>query len=264
VLSGGEHTVAIKPTALIEIFIISLGLSACAERGAIPQEMVLIPRGEFVMGEHREAHKIYLGDFYIDRYEVTNAKYKEFIEATGYSHIPTHWESGTHPPDQADHPVVNVNWYDAAAYCKWAGRRLPTEAEWEKAARGSDGREYAWGNTFDKDRANVRGSATAPVGSFENGKSPYGVYDMTGNVWEWTSTLLRAYPYDARDGREDIEAEGYRVLRGGAFTVTRHLTRAARRGDGYPTEKDGSIGVRCVRSRMATYSSGTSSPGRAG
>jgi formylglycine-generating enzyme required for sulfatase activity len=231
------------------VMVLSLIAVGFTGKDSRPTDMVPVPGGAFYMGEHRETHKVELADFYIDKHEVTNAAYKEFLEATAHPRVPAHWTGVTYPADQADHPVTHVDWHDASAYCRWAGKRLPTEAEWEKAARGTDRRRYAWGNDLHPGRANVHPrSGTTPVGAFEEGRSPYGAYDMTGNVWEWTSTLLKRYPYDPGDGREDPGADGYRVLRGGAFTVTGHLTRAARRGDGQPTERDRSIGFRCARS----------------
>jgi len=148
--------------------------------------MVLVPAGEFYFGPDRV--KLTLPDFYIDRYPVTNAEYKKFVEATGAPE-PTHWRRGTWPEGKADHPVVNVTWEQAAAYAEWAGKRLPTEEEWEKAARGTDGREWPWGSTFDPSRCNTNESGiwdTTPVGKYSPaGDSPYGAADMAGNVWEW-------------------------------------------------------------------------------
>jgi serine/threonine protein kinase len=156
------------------------------------KEYVHIPAGEFWMGSTYDSdaprRKLYLDGFYISRYPVTNAEYHAFVEATHYL-PPQHWRDGVYTSWEADLPVVYVNWHDAAAYCRWAGGRLPTEAEWEKAARGTDERRYPWGNTFDPKRCNSReggkGAAT-PMGKYSPaGDSPYGVGDMAGNVWEW-------------------------------------------------------------------------------
>lgn len=156
------------------------------------KEYVHIPAGEFWMGnsDDREVplHEVRLDGFYISRFPVTNAEYHAFVEATGHT-PPEHWREGIYPAWQADHPVVYVNWQDATAYCRWAGGRLPTEAEWEKAARGTDKRSYPWGDTFNPDWCNTRegeSDSTTPVGKYSPaGDSPYGLGDVAGNVWEW-------------------------------------------------------------------------------
>ncbi len=203
------------------------------------KEMIYIPGSEFVMGSdegrgnEQPAHKVVVAAFYIDRYPVTNAEYKRFIEATGRpvpcydvewaSPYDYNWdvETRSYPPGKDDHPVVLVTWEDALAYAAWAGKRLPTEAEWELAARGTTGRRWPWGNDFEPGRCNTKEAGiggTSPVTRYSPGAdSPYGVGDMVGNVWEWTSSLYRPYPYDANDGRESLEAEGWRVLRGGSW-----------------------------------------------
>ena len=145
--------------------------------------MVKIPAGEFLYGEDKE--KAETKEFFIDQYPVTNAEYKKFVEATGHKQ-PQHWRRDTFPEGKADHPVVEVNWTSAAAYAEWAGKRLPVHEEWEKAARGTDGRTWPWGNDWDIDKANVFSGDTTPVGKYSpDGDSPYGCQDMAGNVWEW-------------------------------------------------------------------------------
>jgi formylglycine-generating enzyme required for sulfatase activity len=145
--------------------------------------MVFIPAGEFLYGPDRE--KVMTAPFYIDRCPVTNAEYKKFVEAAGHEH-PAHWRRGTWPEGKADHPVVQVTWESAQAYAEWAGKRLPTEIEWEKTARGTDGRLWPWGNAFDRRRCNTSSDGTTPVGHYSPaGDSPYGAIDMAGNVWEW-------------------------------------------------------------------------------
>ena len=160
--------------------------------------MVSIPAGEFTMGsqdgdpDERPAHKVHVDAFSMDVYEVTVGQYAAFLQATGFN-SPLDWQTMNQPAHQK-RPVANVDWVDAAAYCKWAGKRLPTEAEWEKAARGTDGRLYPWGNdsptplhaNYGKTGSHNYG-ALALVGTLEDGKSPYGIYDMAGNVWEWVS-----------------------------------------------------------------------------
>jgi formylglycine-generating enzyme required for sulfatase activity len=154
-------------------------------------EMILVPGGEFLYGP--ENKKVYLPDFYISKYCVSVAEYARFLKATGYN-PPVDWEKQLEYPK---HPVVNVSWYDANAFCEWVGGRLPTEEEWEKAARGTDGRIYPWGNippTPDKAHYNRswKGYQTlADVDAYPEGDSPYGVRQMAGNVWEWTSTEYR-------------------------------------------------------------------------
>lgn len=165
---------------------------------AAPPGMVYVPGGEFTMGIEegdkysRPAHRMSVGAFYIDRTEVTNAMYQQFVTATR-NDPPAGWANGHFPAGTADLPVTGVSWYDAAEYAAWAGKRLPTEAEWELAARGTDGRIYPWGNEWDASMANARGAdGLRAVG--QGGRSPYGVFDMSGNAWEWTASDARPYP----------------------------------------------------------------------
>ena len=189
---------------------------------AFEPALVRIPAGEFLMGgdpaQDRDAmrieepqHTVTLADYFLARTPVTNAQYEAFVLDSGHS-PPTHWKKGKPPRGRGDPPVVRVSWYDAADYCRWlseaTGRpyRLPTEAEWEKAARGTGGGIYPWGDTWDAKRCNTKESGsgdTTPVGAYPRGASPYGLMDMAGNVWEWTSSRLWDYPYQAGDGRED-------------------------------------------------------------
>ncbi len=171
------------------------------EEPKIPSGMVYVPAGGFIIGwdEDDQQVKIFTEAFYIDKYEVTNEDYKKFIDATGYR-PPKHpletkydvWDGDTFPSSLAKHPVVNVSYEDAVAYARWKGKRLPAEVEWEKAARGTDGRLYPWGNRFDKNNCRSGESekkGTSPVGNYLLGASPYGCFDLAGNVWEWSSTL---------------------------------------------------------------------------
>jgi formylglycine-generating enzyme required for sulfatase activity len=208
--------------------------------------MALVPAGEFTMGsatgdpDERPAHQVYLDTFYIDRYEVSVGEYAAFLQDTG-NPAPSDWKMMNQPSNRK-RPVSNVDWEDAVAYCKWAGKRLPTEAEWEKAARGTDGRLYPWGNEPPTSRqANYghRGSSSngangslAPVGSFEEGKSPYGVYDMAGNVWEWVSDWYDHDFYKDSPSKNPIGplTGGYKGIRGGAWNSS---ARALRSSDRY-------------------------------
>lgn len=206
------------------------------------KEMVLVPGGEFLFGEDKI--KWYLPPFWIDKTPVTQAEYKRFLDANPEHRVPSrsetwaqsyNWDQTrrTYPSGKAQHPVVLVTWYDAVAYAEWVGKRLPTEHEWEKAARGTDGRAYPWGNDWCENHANTAESkigGTSAVGQFSpQGDSPYGCIDMSGNVWEWTST-----PDDA---------ESYR-LRGGSFDYYRYLARVADVFRPYPEFSDFYIGFR--------------------
>ena len=167
--------------------------------------MVDIPDGEVLIGA--DLTPLRVGGFQMARYPVTNAQYQRFTQETGHRH-PQDWEDGTYPEKKGDHPVVEVSCEDAEAYAGWAGCRLPAFEEWERATRGDDERLFPWGNEIDKPRCNtveLGAGGTTPVGAFPDGVSPFGCYDMLGNVWEWTSTW-----YDEEDTH-------FRVVRGGAW-----------------------------------------------
>jgi len=217
--------------------------------------MLLVPAGEFLMGEGDDAQSVYVAAFYIAKFPVTNAAYQPFVAATG-PRPPPDWLEGHFREMLSEHPVVNVSWHDALAYCRWLSvatghhYRLPTEAEWEKAARGADGRTYPWGNVFDKTKCNGWEAGmgwTTPVDCCVNGASPYGVMDMVGNVWEWCSSLYASYPYRADDGRENLAAEGWRALRGGSWLDHEWGVRAARRLRGQPDYVSHNTGFRVAR-----------------
>lgn len=222
-------------------------------------DWVMIPEGEFTMGSEvsqdrnswgneRPQHKVCLSAFYIARVLVTNVQYQVFVAQTGHR-APGHWIGDVVPPAKELHPVVDVDWYDAQTFCRWAGVRLPTEAEWEKAARGTDCRIFPWGNQkANRSLCNFNFGVgdTTPVGQYPDGASPYGVLDMAGNIWEWTSSKARPYPYDSGDGREDLEGGEYRVLRGGAFRTV-NLPRCAFRDEGTPPNQNAIFrGIRVV------------------
>ncbi len=253
-------------------------LALCAAAvSAQDADMAEVPAGEFLMGandgppDERPAHRVELRRFTIDRLPVTNGDYAEFLNASALDAERGGRRYRRYDDDDADarihgvegrwradpgfehHPVNEVPWPGARDYCAWRGKRLPTEAEWEKAARGNDGRRYPWGATApggDRARFNASWNQTAPVDAHPSGASPYGALDMAGNAWEWVSSLYRPYPYSAVDGREDPDAEGVRGTRGGGhdsppeeLTTTqrgRTLSRAPRAGHH-------NIGFRCAR-----------------
>jgi formylglycine-generating enzyme required for sulfatase activity len=225
-------------------------------------EMIHIPAGSFVRGSSDEQisawtsacgsscrswdltdeapqRSITLDSFFIDRTEVTVAQFKEFVEETGY--LSTAEQKGDPVQytwrafdalDRQEHPVRWMTWDDANAYCQWAGKRLPTEAEWEKAARGEDGRTWPWGNDWDDSR--IPHGDTAPVESFANGASPYGILGMAGNVWEWVADWYEAQYYGASPGTNPLgpASSSDRVLRGGGFNNAAWALRSANRHHG--------------------------------
>lgn len=231
------------------------------------KEMMLIAAGDFLMGannghpNYQPEHQVYVAEFYLDRWPVTNAEYKDFVDQTGRP-VPNYevswcdtagynWDPLTrmYPKGKADHPVVLVTWEDALAYAVWAGKRLPTEAEWERAARGRASQRYPWGNEPLPGRCNSKESglgATSPVGLFSpEGDSPEGLIDMVGNVWEWTNSLFRDYPYNALDGRENSQAAGFRVLRGGSWVNDFSVANGLSRLDG-DFQFYNNVGFRCA------------------
>jgi len=238
-------------------------------------EMMLVPSGEFMMGSEdgntneSPAHIVFQDEYFIDRYEVTNQEFAAFLNQAGNQN-----EGATPWLDERDedvlirsvdgsfhvqnifkeHPVIEVTWYGAQAYCEWRGASLPTEAQWEKASRGDDGRIYPWGDDIDNSLANGSGSEdgfkkTATIGSFPGGVSPFGVEDMAGNVWEWTLSQYQDYPYADEDGRNDLNATGMRVLRGGSW-IDRNdgiRFRSSYRSRDLPAISNNNFGFRCAR-----------------
>lgn len=246
-----------------------------------PEGMVRVPAGEFLMGtdevdaeekamefgiakpwfeDEHPARQVKLPTYSIDRHETTNAQYREFVQLTGRRQ-PSDWVSGRYPAGKDQHPVVEVTWNDANAYCQWAGKRLPTEAEWEKAARGADGREYPWGNEFDRTKANINNQVghTTPIGQYQEGMSPYGAHDMIGNVWEWTTDWYKPYAGNSYDSPRF--GEQARVLRGNSFAglghyapedeirIKAHYSRASYRLFMSPNRSVNDAGFRCVKSK---------------
>ena len=232
--------------------------------------LVKVPAGEFLMGSVEEKyvfqpeqpqHTVYLPSFYIGRYPVTVGAFSQFLASSGHKlQKEDHFREWNH---HEDHPVVRVSWTDAVEYARWHGMSLPSEAEWEKAARGTDGRRYPWGNEWKAGHANTlerwpsrRQATTLPAGSFSpQGDSPYGCSDMVGNAWEWTRSLSGPYPYDQADGREDLQASPYfRVLRGGALDDDSkyRYARCAVRSIDDPRDSPKYIGFRLVLSPFAS------------
>ena len=221
-------------------------------------EMIAIPEGDFMMGSEDAAdehppRRVRLDAYAIDRFPVTNAQYQKFVQATGHR-IPDHWRNGQIPPEKAQHPVVNVTWNDAAAFARWVGKRLPTEAEWEKAARGTDGRRYPWGNQFVPGKCNTRESRnhdTTPVAEYApQGDSPYGVADLSGNVSEWCADYYDPEYYATAPTRNPRgpNRRPQRVLRGGAWNSPAHDVRGSARASALPYHHNLHTGFRCAKS----------------
>ncbi|MCC6544402.1 MAG: SUMF1/EgtB/PvdO family nonheme iron enzyme [Nitrospirae bacterium] len=205
---------------------------------APPDGMAYIPEGWFLMGSNEKdgllglavgvdeipQHRVYLKGYYIDLYEVTVGEFRKFLDITG-RRTPRIWKVEEwvkiYPVPKINHPMNAISWYDADDYCRWVGKRLPTEEEWEKAARGTDGRQWPWGNEpnvpedLKANTLEALTSWTTPVGSYPQGVSPYGVYDMGGNVMEWTSSWYKPYPGSTL--KREAFGEKYKVLRGGSF-----------------------------------------------
>ncbi|MCW3094831.1 MAG: exported protein of unknown function, partial [Chthonomonadaceae bacterium] len=224
-------------------------------------DMVFIPAGEFTMGSNdsdseKPVHTVMLDGYYIYLTPVTVGQYLKFCDETGHARPPApnfnpNWSN-------RDHPIVNVSYNDALAYCAWAGVKLPTEAQWEKAARGTDGRKFPWGNDFDRSKlwaSSKFGDAggTKPVGSFPSGASPFGVLDMAGNVWQWCSDWYDPNFYSSRLATErnpenqSVGDQKFRVLRGGSWDSCDPLDfLSADRHDDVPDDWYNYIGFRCV------------------
>jgi len=284
----------------LSFMLLALGHQRSAISSEIPEDMVMIPAGEFLMGspddgvsydDERPQRKVFVGSFRIDRHEVTNARYKQFVDTTGQP-APSHqkpkltlWVHSAPLPGSEQYPVVNVSWEDADAYCRWQGKRLPTEAEWEKAARGTDGRRYPWGNDWVFTRANsasywagrtvefkngeewkafwmtgdgariaheqgLNGEVlTLPVGSFPDGASPYGLVDMAGNVSEWVQDWYEPYSYLNAPLSDPQGPNGQllKVVRGGSWLKPARNLRTSDRDYGYPADRASGIGFRCAK-----------------
>lgn len=231
--------------------------------------MVTIPAGEFWMGvdgmigleDERPRHKVWLDAYRMDLYEVTVARYARFLAATNRE-PPAYWET-VMLAEHGDRPVVGVTWEDAEAYCRWAGKRLPTEAEWEKAARGTDERPYPWGTeTPTRELANYGLGARfsysqvlMPVGTYQKGKSPYGLFDMGGNVWEWVQDWYDGAYYSKSPERNPTgPPEGqFKVLRGGSWSDMAKYMLTYGRFKLPPSTRNSYTGFRCAQSVIGDH-----------
>ena len=240
------------------------------------RDMILIPAGEFIMGtdsegakvDQKPAHRVYLDTFYIDKHEVTNAQFEAFIVDGGYQNrklwtaagwnfiqkhqIKTPLHHGQNSVSiEPDHPVIGVSWYEANAYATWAGKRLPTEAEWEKAARGTKGHVYPWGNEMDFSRLSYfpHHEKILGVGSFPSGASPYGVLDMAGSVWEWCADWYgeNYYSQSLQKNPTGPDRGEYRVLRGGGWNSIRLQLQCSYRYYDKEDRRAYNIGFRCAQ-----------------
>jgi iron(II)-dependent oxidoreductase len=257
------------------------GKKIAAERIKLPphDEMIRIPEGSFLMGSNKKVdrnaypaempqRKVYLNAYEIDKYEVTTVQFLKFVLATDRDPlIDWQYDGGNFQEEMANHPVMHVSWFDADAYCKWVGKRLPTEAEWEKAARGGDGRIYPWGNQMaGLSRANFgRTGLSGPVrdrperlmlyppiisvDKYENAVSPYGVFQMSGNVSEWVADWYDPKYYATAPERnpKGPESGTQRAFRGGGWIDSTPTVRAAQRNGTEPNTKMNWIGFRCAR-----------------
>ena len=276
--------IADENSALVIIGIVSISIVVYAPvvvpegKENVLEGMVLIPGGEFEMGSNntpseQPMHTVYLDAFYMDQHEVTNAEYKTFVLADPEwqkEHIDArfhegtyleHWDGNTYPNGKGDHPVTWVSWHAAMAYATWAGKRLPTEAEWERAARGGlTDQNYPWGGSIDVSRANYNGNLgdTTAVGVYLD--NDYGLYDMAGNVWEWCLDAYQSDFYEYSPRRNPIvgatpirnmvsdfrDIETSRVLRGGSLFTERQSVAVSTRAESPPLYADFDLGFRCV------------------
>lgn len=264
-------------------------------------DMVQIPAGNFIFGTNEQdtegealalgipkpwyvdegpQQKIFLKSFYIDRYETTNRRYKAYVDAVG-AVAPRDWKNNKYPEDKADYPVVWVNWYDATNFCEWAGKRLPSEKQWEKTARGENGNQYPWGNEFHREYANLpekpgSKNTIVKVGSFPKGATPLGIYDLAGNAWEWTDDDYA--PYKDSTYKSPNYGTGFKVIRGVSgsdighfpgsayFLVLQKFARSGFRQFVNPDEGSLDVGFRCVSdeipdmAKSSAVSFGVSSP----
>lgn len=235
--------------------------------------MIVVPAGLFPMGvpagardggrDEYPRHDVFVDTFLIDKFEVTNGRYLEFVKATGHRvpqnpRNPTRnlWQGASITDSLTDRPVINVDWFDAEAYCSWAGKRLPTEAEWEKAAKGTSDRRFPWGNVeptpkhLNYNQPWIGEKTLMPVGSYEAGKSPYGLYDMAGNVWEWVNDWYDAQYYEKspKKNPKGPDTGTKKVIRGAGWQNETPTVRIFTRVESDPTVRNESTGFRCAAS----------------
>jgi formylglycine-generating enzyme required for sulfatase activity len=256
----GDHHMPWRFTSSLHLIIAILLLSSCRGSESQPerpnlteQKTVQIPAGWFLMGEeggrksNQPQRRVYLDGFEILVTEVTRGEFAAFIEKTGY--LAPGWQPGSQ--EEADLPVVGVLWEDADEYCRWLGMRLPTEAEWEKAARGTDGRRYPWGDEWDSTKTNTIESGWGnirPVGSFPEGSSPYGLLDMTGNAAEWVLDYFDPTYYTYAPDHNPLGPEKImdRVLRGGSFAGSAEYAATFFRDSSHSARPNYRVGFRCA------------------
>lgn len=235
-----------------------------AQVAGVPEGMILVPAGEFNMGtkkgdihsthdirlfsDAQPEHKVNVPAFFLDKTEVTNAQYKKFCEATNYP-VPPHWKNGSFAAGEEQIPITHVNWWEATAYAKWAGKRLPTETEWEKAARGAvEDNGYPWGPVWDKERVVTGEAKPQAVGQKPAGASPFGALDMAGNVFEWVQDWYMAYPGSTQNLPEF--GKQYKVIRGGGFDSLPGfplIYNVAYRSVARPQTRSEWVGFRCAK-----------------
>jgi formylglycine-generating enzyme required for sulfatase activity len=246
-----------NPTSLsLAIVALLLSAAACSKAAQAAKNytgMAFVPAGAFTMGtnaakpsDDSPEHQVYLDAYWIDINQITNAQYHRCVDA-GACYEPQDLRYYT-DPNFSNHPVVFVTWFDARRYCQWEGKRLPAEAEWEKAARGTQGWNYPWGNQLDQSRLNAgnRVGSTTPIGSYTAGASPYGALDMAGNAWDWVNDWYAAYP--GSQYHSDLFGQKYKVVRGGSWNHPDEDARSFHRDIASPTRAIRVVGFRCAAS----------------
>ncbi len=273
----GVHPMSLKIYLFLFLSLIVAGVfSFLPGKEEVPPQMLLIPAGPFIMGsndlpgeietggelgnkkpfyldEHPQ-RTLFIDDFYIDRFEVTNEDYQRFVQEKK-RRPPPYWKGESYPEGQALLPVIEVNWYEARDYCQWLDKRLPTESEWEKAARGPNGNLYVWGNEFDGKKANVSAGAHGGimmVGRFIEDRSVYDVYDLNGNIMEWTADWYQPYP--GSDYDSDDFGQQFKVAKGDAYGESGHyalsiFSRLSYRQNVKAEMRLPFLGIRCAKDR---------------